>query len=170
MKVIQIVGFQNSGKTTLVENVIRRLTCKGLEVATIKHHGHGGAPDYGPRRDSLKHMEAGSTISTVEGSGGIQLVSNSRGWNLERILSFYKFLGTETVIVEGYKREKYPKIVILRSKQDLHLLKELSDIIAVVVWGDLEIKEEIPVFHITDTEKLLEWIGKEVDLSNGKNV
>ena len=162
MKVVQIVGFQNSGKTTLVENVIRHLTCKGLEVATIKHHGHGGEPDYGPRRDSFKHMEAGSAISTVEGAGGIQVVSKNRGWSLERILSFYQFLNVHTVLVEGYKREKYPKIVILRDERDLHLLKELKEIIAVIVWGNLKIEGNVPVFHISETETFLEWIEKEV--------
>ena len=162
MKILQLVGFQNSGKTTLVEKVIRHLTCKGLEVASIKHHGHGGEPDYGPRRDSIKHMEAGSTISTVEGEGGIQLVSKKQGWSLERILSFYQFLDVHTVIVEGYKREKYPKIVILRDKDDLLLLKELKEIIAIIVWGDLKIEENVPVFHISETETFLEWIEKEV--------
>ena len=162
MKILQIVGFQNSGKTTLVEKVIRHLTCKGLEVATIKHHGHGGEPDYGPRRDSLKHMEAGSTISTVEGEGVIQLVSKNQGWSLNKILSFYQFLGVHTVIVEGYKRADYPKVVILRDEHDLHLLKELKEIIAIIVWGDLKIEENVPVFHISETETFLEWIEKEV--------
>lgn len=40
-KVYQIVGFQNSGKTTLMESIINYWSKHDLKVGTIKHHGHG---------------------------------------------------------------------------------------------------------------------------------
>lgn len=40
--ILQIVGYQNSGKTTLVEKMVHALTEREMKVATIKHHGHGG--------------------------------------------------------------------------------------------------------------------------------
>lgn len=43
--ILQIVGYQNSGKTTLMEKLIQALTYEGMKVATIKHHGHGGYPE-----------------------------------------------------------------------------------------------------------------------------
>ena len=40
--ILQIVGYQNSGKTTLVEKIVHALAESEMKVATIKHHGHGG--------------------------------------------------------------------------------------------------------------------------------
>ncbi|MPU17873.1 molybdopterin-guanine dinucleotide biosynthesis protein MobB, partial [Acinetobacter baumannii] len=37
--ILQIVGYQNSGKTTLVEKVVYALAEQNMKVATIKHHG-----------------------------------------------------------------------------------------------------------------------------------
>ena len=36
---IAFIGYQNSGKTTLVEKVIAELTRRGLRVGSLKHHG-----------------------------------------------------------------------------------------------------------------------------------
>ena len=43
--ILQIVGYQNSGKTTLVGKIVHVLTESEMKVATIKHHGHGGFPE-----------------------------------------------------------------------------------------------------------------------------
>ena len=40
--IIQIVGYKNSGKTTLMAHAVSFLKEKGFTVATIKHHGHLG--------------------------------------------------------------------------------------------------------------------------------
>ena len=42
--IFQIVGYQNSGKTTFLNKLISHLTAVGINTATIKHHGHGGKP------------------------------------------------------------------------------------------------------------------------------
>lgn len=66
--ILQIVGFQNSGKTTLSEKLIFRASKAGLKAASIKHHGHGGPPDNElSSKDSIRHHEAGAVISSVEG-------------------------------------------------------------------------------------------------------
>ena len=50
--VFQIVGFKNSGKTTLIKNLIHLLTDQQIEVAVLKHHGHGGIPDIGENQNA----------------------------------------------------------------------------------------------------------------------
>ena len=40
--ILQIVGFKNSGKTTLMQHTIQFLKSYGYTIATIKHHGHIG--------------------------------------------------------------------------------------------------------------------------------
>ncbi len=56
---IHIVGRKNSGKTTLVCDLVRELTARGLRVATIKHTHHRHELDT-PGKDSHQHCEAGA--------------------------------------------------------------------------------------------------------------
>ena len=39
-KIIKFIGFSGSGKTTAIEKIVRKLTCDGVKVATIKHDVH----------------------------------------------------------------------------------------------------------------------------------
>ena len=64
--ILQIVGYQNSGKTTLVEKIVHALAEIEMKVATIKHHGHGGFPEVAQKiaKDTVK---PGAVVSSVEG-------------------------------------------------------------------------------------------------------
>ena len=57
---IAFIGYQNSGKTTLVEKVIAELTRRGLRVGSLKHHGHHGFDIDVPAKDTWRHHQAGS--------------------------------------------------------------------------------------------------------------
>jgi len=56
---VHIVGRRNSGKTTLVCELVRSLSERGLKVATIKHTHHNHELDT-PGKDSWKHRGAGA--------------------------------------------------------------------------------------------------------------
>lgn len=43
MKILQVVGFKNSGKTTMISRWVRLLKENGLTVAVVKHHGHASS-------------------------------------------------------------------------------------------------------------------------------
>src|SRR5262249_2954965 len=57
--VIGIVGWKNSGKTTLIESLLRDLNGRGLRVSTLKHAHHAFDIDH-PGKDSFRHREAGA--------------------------------------------------------------------------------------------------------------
>ena len=54
--ILQIVGFKNSGKTTLMQHTIQFLKSYGYTIATIKHHGHIGE-DITLQEDHVDHMK-----------------------------------------------------------------------------------------------------------------
>lgn len=58
-KIIAISGVKNSGKTTLITNLIPLLKEKGIKIATIKHDGHDFDPDV-EGTDSYRHRKAGA--------------------------------------------------------------------------------------------------------------
>ncbi|MEH7572840.1 molybdopterin-guanine dinucleotide biosynthesis protein MobB [Cytobacillus firmus] len=81
--IFQVSGYQNSGKTTLINKLISGLKEKGLSVITIKHHGHGGKPETPEGKDSSSHIESGAAASLVEGGGRLLMHAEKKSWSLE---------------------------------------------------------------------------------------
>lgn len=132
-RILQVVGYQNSGKTTLVEKIIRAAVEKGLKVGSIKHHGHGGKPDAVRGKDSNKHAEAGAQLAAVEGENVVQIEWNPDVFDIEKLLALYEFCGIQFVVIEGYKRAAYEKVVLLKEPEDAVLLT-LPNVVAAVYW------------------------------------
>ncbi|PEI97360.1 molybdopterin-guanine dinucleotide biosynthesis protein B [Bacillus toyonensis] len=156
--IIQIVGYQNSGKTTLVEKVVHALAESEMKVATIKHHGHGGFPEVA-QKDSERHRKAGVVVSSVEGAGLLSLSSLREEWSLQEIIRLYEFFEVATILIEGYKKENYPKVVLLRSAEDVELVHKVENVVAVITWynAPVNLREEYKVFHITEEKLYIDW-------------
>lgn len=131
MDIIQIVGYKNSGKTTTVNALIKAFSEKGLRVATLKHHGHGGIPIGLDDTDSERHRKAGAVISGVEGEGILQL-STSCSWDIEQMIAIYERMYIEILIIEGFKKENFKKVVLINQEEDLVLLEQVTKIQAVI--------------------------------------
>lgn len=162
LKVVQVVGYQNSGKTTLVTKLIQILHEQGYHVGTIKHHGHGGEPNNSDNgKDTEQHRLAGAEVVAVEGEGTIQLTANLRSWNLPKILSLYENFPLDIVLVEGYKSAAFPKIVMLRDENDKELLANVSNIIAVISSTEID-QINYPSFNRKDDAAYLPYITNAV--------
>lgn len=164
--IFQIVGYQNSGKTTIILKIIEILKNEGIKSATIKHHGHGGRPDILSQKDSAKHINAGAVASLVEGEGRICLQADETALTLEEQIRFVEFFRPDIILIEGHKMKSYPKLLILRDENDLSLISDVSNIKNVIVWhkdliNALREKLAVPVFHITE-EKALMKISKDL--------
>lgn len=143
-KIFQIVGYQNSGKTTLMEKLIKSGNERGLRVGTIKHHGHGGPLDHpNPNKDSKRHTLAGSVISSVAGDDSLLIEATENNWKLEEIIHIYHHFGLDLILVEGYKKSSYPKAVLIRNEEDLYLLEKLNNIKAVISWIPIETNHRV---------------------------
>ncbi|WP_144787653.1 molybdopterin-guanine dinucleotide biosynthesis protein B [Lysinibacillus fusiformis] len=163
-KIIQIVGYQNSGKTTLMEQLIKQATKEGLRVGTIKHHGHGGAPIENSSKDSSRHEQAGARVSAVEGEGTLRLSIHQHSWQLAEILAIYATLSMDIILIEGYKREHYPKVVLLRTAQDRVLLQQMSNILCVIYWPSVPIDQNLRItaFSIYEETEYMEFLLNEM--------
>ncbi len=111
---VLFVGRQNSGKTTLLEKVIACLTERGLDVATLKHHGH---PDFEidiPGKDSWRHRQAGAQSTCVLSSSRMALTRN-----LSSEMSCFDALELmpdyDLVLVEGFRGVGLPAIELFRA-------------------------------------------------------
>ncbi|GIN91025.1 molybdopterin-guanine dinucleotide biosynthesis protein MobB [Siminovitchia terrae] len=163
-KIIQIVGFQNSGKTTLIERLITACKEKKLAVGTIKHHGHGNAPDrIILNKDSEKHQQAGAIVTTVEGAGSLHLEAKKEHWELQDIIRMYEQLPVDIILVEGYKRMNYPKVVLVRNPQDEFLIEELTNIIAVISNKPLTCTPHSSIFRKDEMDRFISWFMNQIN-------
>jgi len=111
LRAVGIIGYKNSGKTTLTRALARELTSRGHEVAVIKHTSH--RLDL-PGKDTAMLGEAVSRVGFIspQGSG----VFWKKPLSLENIIPY---LEADLLLVEGFKEEKtFPKIVCLRGEAD----------------------------------------------------
>src|SRR5690554_7275231 len=86
MNVIGIVGWKNSGKTTLASAVIRELSGRGLAVSSIKHAHHLVDVDQ-PGTDSYKHREAGAQEVILAGGQRFAIMHELRDRKSTRLNS-----------------------------------------------------------------------------------
>ena len=116
MKVIGIIGWKNSGKTFIAQRIIKKLTQKGINVASIKRADHNFDIDT-PNTDSYLHRKAGSKQVIVSSSkrwAKITELDNKKEKRLEELLK--ELDNTDIVIVEGFKKELHKKIEIITIK------------------------------------------------------
>lgn len=132
VKALHIVGYKNSGKTTLMNHWIRLLTEKGYRVHAIKHHGHQAPlamPD--ERKDSMTYVKSGAHASFVAGASFTQHIINEE-LTFQQLKALATFQAPDLILVEGYKREVGDKIVLSRSMEDWESLRSVTDIRLVV--------------------------------------
>ncbi len=129
--VLQIIGYKNAGKTTLLCGLVGALTSRGKKVATLKHDAHEFQMDHADT-DTAKHQKAGAWMT------GITSPSQT-AWIKQEETSLASMLASaseaDIILVEGFKQADYPKMAVLRGEEDGVLLHECRHIVAVYSRG-----------------------------------
>lgn len=156
--VICFVGSSNSGKTTLIEKVIGLLAKKGYDVATVKHTHKNFSTD-AEGKDSWRHKAAGAKTVVLASPSQFAVVSDSSSeLTIDDVLR--KFVSkADIVIVEGFKRDSYPKIEVNRNGSG-HDLRCLNDPSIIAVASDKLLNLPIPSFDLNDAEGITGFIEK----------
>ncbi len=159
--VVCIVGRSGSGKTTVLEGLVRIFRRWGFRVGTIKHDPHGGMQWDHPGKDTWRHREAGAEL--VLGVTPGWLWSSRR---LERPLTLPELLkemeGLDLVLAEGFKTGEAPKIEVIRSGTGLDPLEGLSGRWAVV--SDHPLDLGVPCFRFDELEALAAFLAQRLGL------
>ncbi|UBH15520.1 molybdopterin-guanine dinucleotide biosynthesis protein B [Macrococcus armenti] len=129
VKVLQVVGFKKSGKTTTMNRIIKQLKAMNYEVSVIKHHGEIGGQEIDiPRtRDHITYIESGADESIVQGYTYIHKLRKNDSIELQTIID-EEVTCKDIVLVEGYKQAHYDKIVLYNKAQDKEILSQLQNI------------------------------------------
>ncbi|PTI48222.1 molybdopterin-guanine dinucleotide biosynthesis protein B [Staphylococcus succinus] len=128
--ILQIVGYKNTGKTTLMMHTVQFLKSQGFNIATIKHHGHD-MDDIKLQSDDvdhMKHFQAGADQSIVQGTSYQQSVTRKYKQSLDEIINESVTIETNLILVEGFKEANFDKVLVYRDKSELNVLEYLTNI------------------------------------------
>ena len=157
MNVIGIVGWKNSGKTTLATALIRELVNRGLAINAIKHAHHGVDVDQ-PGTDSYRHREAGAREVILAGGQRFAIMHELRDREEPPMEELLSRLGPcDWVVVEGFKFHSHPKIEVHRkacSKPPIY--PDDDSVVAVVT--DYPSDFAGPCFDVNDIPGIADFI------------
>ncbi|MCK9905359.1 molybdopterin-guanine dinucleotide biosynthesis protein B, partial [Frankia sp. Cpl3] len=109
--VVQLVGYSNSGKTTLLTEIIKRLEANQIRVGVIKHDGAHDFELHQPGKDTWRFREAGASLVAIQSANRTAFLEE-RAVPLSQLAQRMADAGAEFILVEGFKREHFPKLVL----------------------------------------------------------
>ena len=137
MKTIAVIGWKNSGKTTLVSRLVAHLRKKKFKVGVVKHAHHSFDIDR-PNTDSYKIREAGSYKTTIVSEKRLAHIEEkiSPEIDIEELIKLNK--GCDILIFEGFKKiKKLSKIEVNLKKNNKELLYKSFDNVKLLVSDDM---------------------------------
>ncbi len=152
-KALSIVGWHNSGKTTLCVRLVEALKRRGLAVAVIKHSIAGFQIDR-PGTDTYRFAEAGADVVAIASRTGLAWIERRTQEPPLAELMAQLPESIALVIVEGYKREPLPKIEVMRAETGVEPIARLEELLAIVS-DDLVDPRPVPSFRSDDIEGLV---------------
>ncbi len=164
MRVYGIVGWKNSGKTTLVERLVVEITGRGFSVSTIKHAHHTFDVDH-EGKDSFRHRAAGAKEVLLASRNRWALMHEIRD-EAEPPLSelLVKLSPVDLVLIEGYKRDNHAKVEAHRAETKQGLLAAKDATVTAVASNYVVEGLSVPQFDLDDITGIASYILKEVGL------
>lgn len=163
MKMLGITGYSGSGKTTLLEQLVPKLTALGLRVGVIKHSHHNAQVDK-EGKDSWRMTQAGAAqvMMACDNRWALMTETTTEPVSLTYLSRQFDPALTDLVLVEGFKQEPIPKILLHR-KTMLQPLPELDENVLALA-TDYEIESEktrLDMNQINDiADFVLQWYKK----------
>lgn len=164
MRLYGVTGWKNAGKTGLMERLVTEITTRGLTVSTVKHAHHSFDVDH-PGKDSYRHRQAGASEVILSSRNRVAHMSELRGAEepaLEDLLA--RLSPVDLVLVEGYKRDRHPKVEAHRAETGNSLIAPDDPTIRAVA-SDSPLTLDRPVFDLNDTAAIADFILAEVGLA-----
>lgn len=144
MKILQVTGFKNTGKTTTVNRMVKYLKSSGHCVAVIKHHHSDETED---DTDTGQFIRSGSDVTVLNTPSSSTYTVNAPPVLKNQI----EYLSKEAdfILIEGYKNENYPKIYLKHS---------FTDGTKADIFG---LRSVLKTFDLRyDEDKLMDWFIK----------
>lgn len=154
-------AYSGMGKTTLITEIIKKITLKGIRVGAIKHAHHDFDIDY-PKKDSYKFRENGALQVIVASKKRFALIVENQKKDLEPDLKFLiknlHYSKLDLILVEGFKHEKINKIELSRKELNKPTLFENDKNIIALISDNKNIKTNRILLDLANIESIVDFI------------
>lgn len=161
---IPILGFvapSGVGKTTLLTRLIPQLKQYHIRVGLIKHSHHNFQIDK-PGKDSFRLREAGATSVMLVSSRRRAIMTEfdmPKESCLDEQLVYFDQSSLDLILVEGFKKECFPKIELHRPSLAQPLFyPDDSSIIAIASDQAIELKRELISMDLNNIPQIADYI------------
>lgn len=155
--IVSFVGYSNSGKTTLICQLIKELKFRGFRIATIKHSPHGQEQINTRGKDSFLHWMAGADIACVSSPHVFSLVKRVEQEITPDDIALNFSTEVDLIVTEGYKRGCWPKIGVAHWLKNEKFPLQEEEFIALIC-DEVPEKLKIPCFKRDEIGKIADFI------------
>ena len=151
-KIVNVVAScSNTGKTVLIEGLIKELKNRGYTVATIKHDVHGFDIDK-EGKDTWRHRKAGAEAVIISSKERMALIREvQEEIPLEELIKQVEDF--DFIIIEGYKKSKYRKLEVYRQGISNKIITPKEKLIGVASDVSLSL-EGVRVVNLNNYEEI----------------
>ncbi|HGS5187381.1 TPA: bifunctional molybdopterin-guanine dinucleotide biosynthesis adaptor protein MobB/molybdopterin molybdotransferase MoeA [Vibrio parahaemolyticus] len=159
---IPIIGFaaySGTGKTTLLEALLPKLTEAGLRIGMLKHAHHNFDVDK-PGKDSYRLRKAGASQMLIASRNRFALMTETpeAEAEFEYLLTRFDEDKLDVVLVEGCKNIAFPKIELHREEVGKPWLYPHDDNIIAIASDSAELDSELPQMNINDLDAIAQFV------------
>ncbi|EGS6761096.1 bifunctional molybdopterin-guanine dinucleotide biosynthesis adaptor protein MobB/molybdopterin molybdotransferase MoeA [Vibrio parahaemolyticus] len=159
---IPILGFaaySGTGKTTLLEALLPKLTEAGLRIGMLKHAHHNFDVDK-PGKDSYRLRKAGASQMLIASSNRFALMTETpeAEAEFEYLLTRFDEDKLDVVLVEGCKNIAFPKIELHREEVGKPWLYPHDENIIAIASDTAELDSELPQMNINDLDAIAQFV------------
>jgi len=161
LKLVGFIGWSDSGKTTVIEGLVKELRGRGYRVAVLKHCPHGFDWDK-KGTDSARIWAAGAQGVALVGPDQVAFLERVAEVNLKQIAELY-FPDYDFVLIEGGKEAVgFKKIMVTKEELPQDLPVSSGELLAVISNEPLHIDK--PVFRFNQLIELADFLSQREDL------
>ncbi|HHE0547293.1 TPA: bifunctional molybdopterin-guanine dinucleotide biosynthesis adaptor protein MobB/molybdopterin molybdotransferase MoeA [Vibrio parahaemolyticus] len=159
---IPILGFaaySGTGKTTLLESLLPKLTEAGLRIGMLKHAHHNFDVDK-PGKDSYRLRKAGASQMLIASRNRFALMTETpeAEAEFEYLLTRFDEDKLDVVLVEGCKNIAFPKIELHREEVGKPWLYPHDENIIAIASDSAELDSELPQMNINDLDAIAQFV------------
>ncbi|EJG1818847.1 bifunctional molybdopterin-guanine dinucleotide biosynthesis adaptor protein MobB/molybdopterin molybdotransferase MoeA [Vibrio parahaemolyticus] len=159
---IPILGFaaySGTGKTTLLEALLPKLTEAGLRIGMLKHAHHNFDVDK-PGKDSYRLRKAGASQMLIASRNRFALMTETpeAEAEFEYLLTRFDEDMLDVVLVEGCKNIAFPKIELHREEVGKPWLYPNDENIIAIASDTAELDSELPQMNINDLDAIAQFV------------